>query len=97
MSLVDASALAEAYRNEFTNWDQALRNLAWPAQYLLAAEEAPGPKGPAEQSARRATAELAVTLSPLVKVQWIDGGHAMARTNPHEVTKAVIELEREAA
>jgi hypothetical protein len=29
----------------------------------------------------------------LVKVQLIDGEHAMMRTHPHEVAKAVIELD----
>lgn len=95
MSLVDALALAEAYRNRFNDWNQALRNLACPAQFLLATKEVPGPNGPPAQVARRSTAELAVTLNPLVKVRWIDAGHAIARTNPHEVAEAVIDLEPE--
>ena len=93
MSLVDALAVAEKYRVQFANWEQALCRLACPAQYLLATEEVPGPNGPPAQAARHTTAERAVTLNPLVKVQWIDAGHAMARTHPHEVAKAVMELE----
>ena len=93
MSLVDALTVAEEYRVQFANWEQALCRLACPAQYLLATEEVPGPNGPPAQAARRATAELAVTLNPLVEVHWIDAGHAMARTHPHEVAKAVMELE----
>jgi pimeloyl-ACP methyl ester carboxylesterase len=95
MSLVDALTVAEEYRAQFANWKQALCNLACPAQYLLATEEVPGPNGPPAQAARRATAELAVTLNPLVEVHWIDAGHAMARTHPHEVARAVMELELE--
>jgi hypothetical protein len=95
MSLVDALTVADEYRVQFSNWEPALCNLARPAQYLLATEEIPGPNGPPAQAARRAVAELAVTLYPLVKVQWIDAGHAMARTHPHEVAKAVMELEPE--
>jgi pimeloyl-ACP methyl ester carboxylesterase len=95
MSLVDALTVAEEYRAQFANWKQALCNLACPAQYLLATEDVPGPNGPPAQAARRATAELAVTLNPLVEVHWIDAGHAMARTHPHEVARAVMELELE--
>jgi pimeloyl-ACP methyl ester carboxylesterase len=93
MSLVDALAVAEEYRAQFANWEQALCGLDCRAQYLLAAVEAPAPNGPPTQAARRATAELAVTLNPLVEVHWIDAGHAMARTHPQEVAKSVMELQ----
>jgi pimeloyl-ACP methyl ester carboxylesterase len=92
MSLVDALTVAEEYRMQFADWEQAVCGLTCPAQYLLATEERPGPDGPAAQAARHATAELAVTLNPLVEVRWIDAGHAMMRTHPHEVAKAVLEL-----
>ncbi len=95
MSLVDALTVAEEYRVQFANWGLALCRLACPAQYLLATKEVPGPNGPAAHAARQATAELAVTLNPLVKVQWIDAGHAMMRTHPHEVARAVMELKPE--
>jgi pimeloyl-ACP methyl ester carboxylesterase len=93
MSLVDALTVAEEYWVQFANWEQALCSLDCPAQYLFAAKEAPGPNGPPTQAARRATAELSVTLNPLVEVHWIDAGHAMARGHPQEVAKSVMELQ----
>jgi hypothetical protein len=47
----------------------------------------------AVQAARRATAERAIALNPLLTVQWIDAEHEMAFTHPHNVAKAVTELE----
>ena len=79
MSFADALAIAEEYRHQFTPWEQALRRLMCPAQYLLGAKEERGPNGPPIQDARRATAELTVNLNPMVKVQWIDAGHGMVR------------------
>jgi esterase len=93
MSLADALTVADEYWVQFPAREQALCSLDCPAQYLLATREPPGPNGPPNQAARRATAELAVTLNPLVKVQWIDAGHGMMRTHPHEVAKAVMELD----
>jgi hypothetical protein len=34
-------------------------------------------------------------LNPLVKVRWIDGGHAMMRTHPQGIAKAMMELDPE--
>jgi pimeloyl-ACP methyl ester carboxylesterase len=93
MSPLDALTVAEEYRVQFADWERALGRLACPAHYLLATEEGPGPNGPPAQAARHATAERAVTLNPFLRVQWIDAGHAMARTRAHEVAKAVMELE----
>jgi hypothetical protein len=67
--------------------------LTCPAQYLLGTKEVRGPNGPPAQEARRATAELIVNLNPMVQVQWIDGGHGMARTNPLDVARAITRLE----
>jgi pimeloyl-ACP methyl ester carboxylesterase len=93
ISLADALSVAEEYRVQCAQWEQALCTLACPAQYLLAIAQTPGPNGQAAQAARNATAERAVVLNPLVQVHWIDAGHGMARTHPHEVAKAVTELE----
>lgn len=93
MSPAEALTFAEDYRGRFASFAQALSSLACPAQYLLAANDAPGPNAEPTQAARRATAELAGTLNPLVKVQWIAAGHAMMRTHPREVAKAVMDLE----
>jgi len=93
MSLVDALSVAEEYRVQCAQWEQALCTLACPAQYLLAIEQTPGPNGQAAQAARNATAERAGALNPLVQVHWIDAGHGMARTHAHEVAKVVRELE----
>ena len=97
MSPAEALTFAEDYRGRFASFEQALCSLACPAQYLLAANDAPGPNADPTQAARRATAELAVTLNPWVKVQWIAAGHAMMRTHPQEVAKAVIDLEPESS
>jgi len=93
MSLVDALSVAEEYRVQCAQWEQAICTLACPAQYLLAIEQTPGPDGQAAQAARNATAERAVGSNPLVQVHWIDAGHGMARTHPREVAKAVTELD----
>jgi pimeloyl-ACP methyl ester carboxylesterase len=93
MSLADAKTVADEYWAQFAARDQALRSLDCPAQYLLATQEPPGPNGPPNKAARLATAELAVTLNPLVGVQWIDAGHGMIRTHPDEVAKAVMKLD----
>jgi esterase len=93
MSLADAKTVADEYWAQFAARDQALRSLDCPAQYLLATQEPPGPNGPPNKAARLATAELAVTLNPLVRVQWIDAGHGMIRTHPDEVAKAVMKLD----
>jgi pimeloyl-ACP methyl ester carboxylesterase len=93
MSPAEALTFAEEYRGRFASFERALRSLACPAQYLLAANDAPGPNAEPTQAARRATAELAVTLNPLVKVQWIAAGHDMMRSHPQEVAKAVMDLQ----
>ena len=93
MSFPDALAIAEEYRRQFTRWEQALRTLTCPAQFLLGTKEERGANGPPTQEARRATAELIVNLNPLVEVQWINGGHGMARTNPLDVARAITGLE----
>ena len=94
MSLADALTVAEEYRVRCAQWEQAFCTLDCPAQYLLATEQIPGPNGQAVQAARNATAERAVALNPLIQAHWIDAGHGMARTHPHEVARAVVELER---
>ena len=93
MSQAEALTFAEDYRGQFAAFEQDLCGLDCPAQYLLAADDAPGPNAALTQAARQATAELAVTLNPLVKVRWIDAGHAMMRTHPQEVAQAVMELD----
>jgi pimeloyl-ACP methyl ester carboxylesterase len=92
MSFADVLALAEEYRHQFPRWEQELRSLTCPAQYLLGTKQG-GPNGPIIQEARQATAELIVSLNPMVKVQWIDGGHGMARTNPVDVARAITGFE----
>lgn len=94
MSFADALAVGDEYLHQFSRWEQELRSLTCPAQYLLGTKQR-GPNGPAGQEARRATAELTVNLNPLVKVQWINGGHGMARTNPLDVARAITGLEPE--
>lgn len=95
MSAAEALTFAEDYRGRFPAFEQALRHLACPAQYLLAADDAPGPNARLTQAARRATADVAVTLNPLVEVRWIDAGHAMMLTHPRQVAQAVLELDPE--
>ena len=92
MSIPDVLARAEEYRHQFTRWEQELHTLTCPAQYLLGTKQQ-GPNGPPIQEARRAAAELIVNLNPMVKVQWINGGHGMARTNPLDVARAITGLE----
>lgn len=93
MSFADVLALAEEYRHQFTRWEEELRSLSFPALYLLGTKQG-GPNGPSIQQARRATAELIVNLNPLIRVEWINGGHGMTRTNPLDVVSAITGLER---
>jgi pimeloyl-ACP methyl ester carboxylesterase len=93
MSFGDAIAIGEEYHRQFAAWKQALGQLTCPAQYLLGTKEEKGRNGPPYQEARRAAAELAVDLNALVRVRWIDTGHGMVRTQPHEVASALIGLE----
>jgi pimeloyl-ACP methyl ester carboxylesterase len=89
MAVAEYLALADEYRAQTPRFEAALRAVRCPTLYLLASEPEPGADGAAAQAARHGTAERAVEANPLVGVAWIDTGHVMIRTRPHQVAQAL--------
>jgi pimeloyl-ACP methyl ester carboxylesterase len=92
MPAADYLALADEYRTQTARFDQALRAVRCPTLYLLASEVESGRPGAAAHAARQATAERAVGANPLVRVAWLETGHVMIRTRPHQVAEALRQL-----
>jgi len=66
------------------------RAITW--EMALLGTKHPGRNEPLIEEARRKTAQVAVNLSPMVTVRWNDSGHAMVRTNPVDVARAITGL-----
>jgi pimeloyl-ACP methyl ester carboxylesterase len=89
MAVADYLALADEYQVQAPRFEPALRAVRCPTLYLLASHSEPGAEGAAAQAARHATAERAVEANPLVGVAWLETGHVMIRTRPHQVAQAL--------
>jgi hypothetical protein len=96
MSYGELSRIGDDYRGRFSEFDEALHTVAYPALYILGSRVEHGPTGPAFQAAREKAAVLALQANPRIRVQWIDARHNMIRTHPRQVAAALMVLHADA-
>jgi pimeloyl-ACP methyl ester carboxylesterase len=97
MSFTELSRIGDDYRGRFSEFDDALHAVAYPALYILGSRAEHGPTGPAFQAVREKAAALAVQANPHVRVQWIDARHNMIRTHPRQVAATLMLLHADAS
>lgn len=80
------------YRSRYAEFDTALRSVECPTTLILGSQVEDARDGPAFQVARQGAAACVKQSNPRIDLQWIEARHDMVRTNPREISDAVIRL-----
>ena len=92
LSSSELRQVGNEYRSRYSEFETALRSVECPTTLILGSQVEESSNGPAFQVARQGAAACVIQSNPRIDVQWIEARHDMMRTNPREVSDAVVRL-----